>query len=223
MAFHLHSLEVTKTEPSTMETSMKRNIYEKYTIIATYLLVVLFGAFAHAARTYNNSDTTTRSTFLNMEPSRENEMRPHVGLQLGYAEPGKSYDPATQYGIEVGYQPYVPLAAAVELSTFLSDADNADNLRRSTLMAKGTYNFGGDTTIIKHSFLGAAIGPVYDTQGSNREWNLGLKYLAGVDIPLTGNGTTRTKSFSLGATASYMSVANAQDNFLLNGQLKYWF
>lgn len=205
-----------------MENYMKKNIYEKYTILTTFLFVVLFGAFASAAAR-TDTDMSTRSKLFNMEPSSPGQEKPHIGLQFGYAEPGDDYDAAVQYGIEVGYQPYMPLAAALELTSFLTDRDNADNLRRTSLMAKGTYNFGGTTPIIRHSFVGAATGPVYDSEGPNDEWNIGIKVLAGVDFPLSSSGLAKSKTFTLGAAASYLTVFNAQDNFLLNGQLKYWF
>lgn len=205
---------------------MKKNTYEKYTIAATYLAVILFGAFAHGApaRDINNdgySDSTSKYSLFNMQATDKSQRKPHIGLQLGAVNPEYT-DPATEFGIEVGYQPYIPLAAAIELSTFSSD-DNAGDFRRTNLMAKGTYNFGGSTPIIRHSFIGAAIGPIYDSYADDNELNAGVKFLAGFDFPLTGNRTTRVKSFSLGAAANYLVVANAQDNFLVNGQLKYWF
>lgn len=199
---------------------MKKNIYEKYTILATYAFIVMFSSIAYSA---TRSDSTTRGSLWNMEPSPAELRKPHIGVQVGYAEPERNgYSGATQLGVEMGYQPYLPLGAAIELTTFSSDKEVSD-FRRTNLMAKGTYNFGGSTPIIKHSFVGAAAGPVYDSEGGDEELNLGVKFLAGFDFPLTGSQTTRTNSFTLGAAANYLVVANAQDNFLVNGQLKYWF
>lgn len=169
-----------------------------------------------------NDAATTQGTFPELKPAAESELKPHFGIQVGYAEPGDDYDAAAQYGIEFGYQPYVPFALGVELNSFLSDKDDSDNMRRTTAMAKGTYNFGGSIPVLRHSFVGLGLGAAFDTE-DNDETNLAVKYLAGVDVPLTGNGLVRSKSFSLGATVSYLTVVNAQDNFALNGQMKYWF
>jgi hypothetical protein len=205
---------------------MKKNIFEKYAIIASYLFVVLFGVMGSAAdrnRDGVRDGTTSRSTMFNMEPTREDQRKPHIGLQLGYVNPQQGgYNSASQYGLEVGYQPYVPLAAALELSSFSSGREGG-SLRRTDLMAKGTYNFGGETPVIRYSFIGAALGPVYDSEAGQNELNLGVKFLAGFDIPLNRAGVTRSKTFTLGATANYLAVANAQDNIVVNGQLKYWF
>lgn len=186
--------------------------------IMIFSTLVLMGLTAQAAP----NDATTQGTFPEVKPAAPTELKPHLGVQVGYAEPGDDHDGAVQYGVELGYQPYIPFALALEVNSFLTDRDNEDNLRRTTTIAKGTYNFGGPTPIIRHSFVGLGVGAVIDTVGED-ETNLGIKYLAGVDFPLTGSGLVRSRSFTLGATASYLTVIDAQDTFALNGQLKYWF
>ncbi len=174
--------------------------------------------FSHTG--WSAPDSSVSATFPKLQRASADQMRPHIGLQLGYAEPNTSFDGTVNYGIEVGFQPYVPLAAAVELSTFDTGTDG--DFRRTQLMAKGTYNFGGPFPIIKHSFVGAAVGSVFDVSAES-ETNMGIKFLAGVDVPLTRNNVSRSNSFSLGAAANYLTVFNAADSFLINGQLKYWF
>ncbi|MES2770356.1 MAG: hypothetical protein V4596_14530 [Bdellovibrionota bacterium] len=189
-------------------------------LLAFLALLLIFSVDSKAAT--DSEATTTQSTFPKVQAADESQFKPHLGVQAGYAEPGDNHDGAAQYGVEFGYQPIIPIGVALEASTFLTDRDNEDNLRRTTLIGKATYNFGGNTPVIKHSFVGLGIGGVLDTEGED-ETNLGVKYLAGVDFPLTGSGMVRSKSFTLGATASYLTVVNAQDTFALNGQLKYWF
>lgn len=168
------------------------------------------------------TEGTTQGTFPEPQKATEGTYKPHIGLQLGYAEPGEDRDGAMNYGFEFGYQPYIPLATALEITHFDSDRDNQDNLQRTTVMAKSTYNFGGPDPIVRYSYVGAGIGAVMDTEGEN-ETNLGIKLLLGADFPLASSGLIHSKSFTLGANVSYLSVVNAQDNFALNGQMKYWF
>ncbi len=182
--------------------------------------VMLFGVTTQAQPA--GTDTRTSAEFEQVRTAEGNELKPHIGLQLGYAEPGDDHDAAAQYGIEVGYQPYIPFGLALEVSSFETDRDNQENLRRTTAIAKATYNFGGTAPLVRYSFVGAGMGAAMDSKGED-ETNVGFKWLAGFDIPLNRSGVTTRQTFTLGATASYLSVLNAQDTFALNGQVKYWF
>lgn len=187
-----------------------------------FMFLGLMLIFSINAKAQSDADNTTSSTFPAVQPAAENSMKPHIGLQVGYADSGNTYDGATNYGLEVGYQPYIPLGAAIEVTNFTNDGDDGTDLERTTAMAKGTYNFGGVIPVIRNSFAGIGLGAVIDSAGAN-ETNFGAKALVGADFPLTGNGLTRAKSFSLGAVASYLSVVDAEDTLAINGQLKYWF
>lgn len=193
-----------------METRIKQ-------ITLAFAAVSFVSLAAHSAA---NSGTTS-TTLPKLQKSTQGELKPHVGIQIGHADSGSSYGGATSYGVEVGYQPYVPLAAALELQNFSNDGAG-NKLDRTSLMAKGTYNFGGNLPILRNTFVGAGLGPIFDTAGAD-ETNVGAKVLAGLDFPLTASGMTQEKSFSLGATAQYLAVMNASNSFIVNAQLKYWF
>jgi hypothetical protein len=195
-------------------------MYMKIRIQQTILAFASVSFLSFAAHSAANSGTTS-GTLPSLQKSTRSELRPHVGIQIGHADSGSTYGGATSYGLEVGYQPYIPLAAALELQNFSNDG-TGNKLDRTSLMAKGTYNFGGTIPIIRNSFVGAALGPVFDTAGTDST-NVGAKVLAGLDFPLTASGLTQEKSFSLGATAQYLAVLRADDSFIVNAQLKYWF
>jgi hypothetical protein len=224
------AIDITRTE-----TPQKKGDYmEKHTFISNreITLGILFSLLAFLglmalnstafAQSTPASPSTSRSVVPEARDATTDQFKPHIGVSLGYAEPESGYDGTTQYGIELGYQPYIPFGAALEVSSFRSDRANADDLRRTTAVLKGTLNFGGDTPFIRHSYIGAGLGAVIDSAGDS-ETNLGLKFLAGFDIPINRTGVTSRKTFTVGATASYLSVLDAQDNYGLNGQVKYWF
>lgn len=159
------------------------------------------------------------------EPMRANSMaeqKPSLGIRTGIANIEGSDEQAWEYGIEAGYQPYVPISLAVELSGYVQESDGPDpGMTRTKLLGKGLYNFGGTIPVIRHSYLGAGIGPVYDNLDNEQDLNIGLAPIAGFDIPLSRKPN---KYFSLGANVAYLFVTgNNADAFSANGAVKYWF
>jgi hypothetical protein len=162
--------------------------------------------------------TQTGPTFpLLKEVHNNEERRIHVGLNLGINNPEGSRSSTPELGMEVGYQPVIPFGLSLELSTSRFDNDDDEFSRRTTVLGKGTYNFGGDTPVIRYSYLGLGAGPVFLSDGTE----LGVAPLLGFDIPLYGE-TDHT--YSLGFMAKYLFVTSKDpDSLITSAAVKYWF
>jgi len=182
-------------------------------------LFAVIGTFAFA-----QTSTTTFPAPSAITDS--DQIKPHVGVRLGVADSDSGYRGAAEIGVEAGYQPYIPFGAAVEITNFTAgnSNDGVGDLNRTKVLLRGTYNFGGEREIIRHSYLGLGIGPVFDTVSGSSDTRLGTDLVAGMDFPLTASGSVGRKTFSLGATANYLFVsASGADTFGVNGLVKYWF
>jgi hypothetical protein len=143
------------------------------------------------------------------------EARMHVGINTGINIPEGDHGATPELGIDIGVQPVIPFGVGLELST--SRFDGADNelYRRTTLLARGTYNFGGDTPVIRYSYLGLAAGPVFLHDGTE----LGVAPIMGFDVPITEDHRC-----SLGFIAKYLFVTSDDPNSLMtSAAVKYWF
>lgn len=152
------------------------------------------------------------------------EYKPHAGLLAGYADPEGSYRSGAEYGITVGYQPYIPFGLGLELSTTQNDVTTGPtefDFRRTKLLVQGTYNFGGAIPVISHSYIGLAIGPMLESTTGSDELVFGTMPTLGFDYPIaTNNG----KDITLGLNARYLiSSSGVPDAFGLNAMAKYWF
>ncbi len=184
--------------------------------------LLLYSTLASAAT--ENTGQTSRTFVKPTEPVNQSDWKPHIGAMIGMANPEGNFDSAFQYGIDIGFQPYIPFGAGIEISTGQSDRDNNgrhENLRRTQALARATYNFGGTIPVIRHSYFGGALGPVIDSNSPYEGVHLGVAPLIGFDIPLR---EVTQKSLSLGMNAKYIFVNDAApDTFALNGIVKYWF
>jgi hypothetical protein len=152
------------------------------------------------------------------EPAQGSELKPHVGVLAGVAQPEGSYDTGGEFGIDVGFQPYVPFGFGAELNRYTSAGGRQTTLERTTLFAKATYNLGGDTPVIRYSYFGLGTGPVFESNGTH--W--ALAPVIGFDIPIAQVGDQ--KSISLGATAKYAFISgDATDALSAQAIMKYWY
>lgn len=176
-------------------------------------VAVIFAVHANAA------EQTGASTFPKPTAVEERSgYRPHVGVKVGVSNPEGSYNTAPEFGLDVGYQPYVPFGLGLGVTTSKNTAQGQQHdLERTTVLARGTYNFGGTTPVIKNSWVGVAAGPVFKYNGTD----LGVAPIIGFDIPLK----EATASYlSLGADAKYLAVGGDEaDALSVNGTVKYWF
>jgi hypothetical protein len=199
-----------------------KNIKNILTILIAVSAVTLFSDTSYAAP---DNEGTTHGTFV--KPSKdmgESDWKPHVGVILGMSNPEGNYDSAVNYGIDIGFQPYIPFGAGLEISSGQSDRDangRHEKMRRTLALARGTYNFGGDLPVIRHGYVGALLGPTIDNGSSYDGVHLGLGPVLGFDIPLREE---TQQALSLGLNAKYLFVNDAApDMFALNGVVKYWF
>lgn len=194
-------------------------------ILRMLLSVTAFLMFSTLASAAPANTGQTKGTFVKpSQPTDESDWKPHVGAVLGMTNPEGNFDSAVQYGVDIGFQPYIPFGAGIEISTGVSDRTNVgvrEDLRRTLALARGTYNLGGTLPVIRYSYVGGAIGPVIDSNSPYNGVHLGLAPLIGFDIPLRD---VTQKSLSLGMNAKYIFVNDAApDTFALNGIVKYWF
>lgn len=147
------------------------------------------------------------------------ENAPYFGVMGGVSTPEGSYQSGGEYGLEVGYKPFNPIGAAIEVShTDLKNTQTTSNLARTDVLFKATYTLGGAIPVIRDSYLGVGIGPIFKPDGTG----FGSAPLLGFDIPLAKN--REEANFSLGANAKYLIVSGSDPNALsVNGVLKYWY
>lgn len=158
------------------------------------------------------------------EVTSRDDWKPHVGLIAGFANPEGRFQAAAEYGLDIGFQPYIPFGLGVELSTSSNERKEGpitEDLTRTKVLARGTYNFGGGIPVISDSYFGLGVGPIFESRAGSDEVHLGLSPIVGFDIPLR----KRARDFmSLGANAKYLiSSGGGPDTLTVAGMLKYWF
>lgn len=163
-----------------------------------------------------NSDEPA-GTFVRPAPTMSlEEKKWHIGALAGANNTSDGNDSNLEYGLDVGFQPYIPFGAGVELSK----TDTGD-LSRVKLLARGTYNFGGTIPFVRHSYVGIVAGAVNDSNTDNDGTWLASGPVAGFDIPIREFGQ---RAMSLGAQAQYVAVeGSSPDSFLVNGAMKFWY
>lgn len=145
----------------------------------------------------------------------KNEYKIHMGLQAGMSNPNGDIDSSPEYGINIGFQPYIPFGLGAEITT--TEVDNTD-IQKTNLLARGTYNFGGDIPVLRSSYVGVLTGPMFHSGGGDTQWSVGPT--AGFDIPLQDKSSD---FLSLGLSAKYLYTTEVQDSFSAGLALKYWY
>ncbi|MBC7742530.1 MAG: hypothetical protein H7061_10045 [Bdellovibrionaceae bacterium] len=159
-----------------------------------------------------------RSTFPHPKKViARSQYKPHVAILVGNNTPEGSGTVSPEFGVDVGYQPYVPFGLGVELMR--TEVDTGSGRRdRNTVLTKGTYHFGGDIPVLRDSYVGAGLGVAFNPSNTSV---LGGP-LAGFDIPVTTINNDAV--LSLGALAKYNFVGNNEvDAAALNAVVKYWY
>lgn len=152
---------------------------------------------------------------------RVGQGKPSVGLMLGMANAEGPFEGGLHYGVEASFQFHVPYSAIIELSGHTADRSTSEpGITRTKLLGKVMYNFAGTTPVIRYSYAGVGLGPVYDNVGDVKRWNVGLAPQIGFDIPL-GDPASQ---FSLGANLAILLVSGgAPSSTSAAGVAKYWF
>ncbi len=139
----------------------------------------------------------------------------HMGLTAGMTNPNGDAESSAEYGINVGFQPYIPFGLGAEVTT--SELDDSD-IQRTNVLARATYNFGGDIPVLRSSYVGILTGPMFQSEDGDTEFSVGPT--AGFDIPLQEKSSD---FLSLGLTAKYLYTTDVQDSFSAGLALKYWY
>ncbi len=148
---------------------------------------------------------------------------PWVGIRAGVADlDGNQYGTSGEYGAEVGFEPTSNLGIAMEYAFYNTDPGGVTpEYRRSKLLLRTQLNFGGSMAFVRDSYVGAGLGPVWDTVNGSTATEFGIAPIIGFDIPVPN----RKSAITIGANANYLFVGNTDvpDVFAVNGALKYWF
>lgn len=96
-------------------------------------------------------------------------------------------------------------------------SSSGENLDRTSVLARGTYNFGGTIPVIRESYVGLGLGPIIKASGTD----MAYVPMLGFDIPLSDE---YNQTISLGALAKYNIIDGSdQDAGSLDAGIKYWF
>ena len=164
---------------------------------------------------YSQTETSGPTLPMVKEVHNQEESRMHMGVNFGINNPEGSRGATPEFGVDLGLQPLIPFGFGVELNTSRFVRSDDESYKRTSLLARGTYNFGGDIPVIRYSYFGLATGPIFIEEGTR----LGIAPLMGFDIPITEDRST-----SLGFMTKFLFVTgNAPDSLMTSAALKYWF
>lgn len=167
-------------------------------------------------------DSTSSSTFPRGQDVSLTEMAPHIGVQLGLATPEGDAQSSPIVTIEGGFQPYIPFAIGGELGFFESKIRDSGGVLVSQnnvdVMLRGSYNFGGKITLIKHSYVGLGLGAIAADKVRGF-----VAPIVGFDAPAWTVEGDSSGYFTLGANAKYAAIFDDNDNLIVSGALKYWY
>lgn len=152
-------------------------------------------------------------------PKEKMSASPHLGLLGGVSDvPGDHT--AGLVGLDLGFR-VVGTPALFGLN--LSIAGPGEDERRSSLLLKAAYLFGGSTPLIRSSYIGLNLGGVQDmidigpfVDEHNTYFAIGP--ILGFDVPFAQHWT-------VGAEAKYLAnfTDAADDTFSVAGSIKYWY
>lgn len=161
-----------------------------------------------------NAASVESRTFPEPRKADSNEFQTHIGVVGGVVNTNNSSGNDADYGLDIGYQPFVPYSLGLEATFSKSDDTAGNDEDRTSLLAKGTYNFGGDTPVIRNSYAGVALGTILRPDNSY----LAGGPMVGFDIPVAD------RKWTLGANAKYLFVDGVEpDATVVNAAVKYWF
>lgn len=188
-----------------------------YKFVIPFVFTLTIATLSHG----QNDDSSGSSVYPKVRPvETRSDFKPHVGLLAGVISPEGSYDSGSELGVDIGFQPYIPFATGLEIAYSRAENRNeVDDLNRTTVLAKVSYNFGGDMVVIKDSYAGLGLGAAVTSDTSR--W---------VSAPILGFDITvreleqENQKVSLGAMAKYAIYEGSDaDTFSINGLVKYWF
>jgi len=200
--------------------NLKQQMFNKVSLFTISTLLITTPSFSFA-----NTEGAQLSSIIAQQRPIENrsEYKPHIGVLTGIATPEGNYQSSAEYGVTMGYQPYIPFSIGAEFShskNNVSSGSDVADLDRTKLLINGAYNFGGTIPVISKSYIGLAVGPMLESTNSTDRIVVGTMPNAGFDIPFK----IKDNSLSLGLNARYLiSSSGASNTFSMNAMAKYWF
>ena len=187
------------------------------TIIALAVLTSSVATYAQMSKSEKaNLENKLEGTLPEPHSVANNGMyKIHMGLMTGVTNPNGDAESSPEFGINVGFQPYVPFGVGAEVTT--SELNNS-NVQKTNLLVRGTYNLGGNIPVLRSSYLGVLTGPMFQSEDGDTEFSVGPT--VGFDIPLQEKANDY---LSLGLSAKYLYTTDVQDSFAANLALKYWY
>jgi hypothetical protein len=187
----------------------------KKTSLLTAVVLTFAAGLAGAAAGGTTTRGETNSTFPKTTEATRDQYRPHVGLMAGVATPEGDFRAGPEYGVDVGFQPIIPFSLGAELTVAHNRADSGDTLNRTILMAHAAYNFGGDIIVLRDSYVGLGLGPVFRSDGTD----VATAPMVGFDIPVLADANN---IWSVGAQAKLLAVSGGNnDATTLAAMVKY--
>lgn len=191
----------------------------KISSLVTKLVVILasctfFSLSAIAADDYGSSSMRKPNMFTS-------EYKPHVGLLAGAVMPEDSdADDESNLGLDIGYAPTKEnFTLGLEYGFSQVGSGDAEEDIHTALLKAG-YSFGGDTTLIKHSWVALGVGALITDDDSLAV----AAPMIGFDIPVSD---IDKEYVTLGANARYNFVEEQgdleNDSLTVNGAVKYWY
>lgn len=180
------------------------------------LLALMTGSFAAYSQMDEPMESRLEANMPDMGAGSLSEMKWSAGVTSGVNSPKGPSTTSAEYGLIVGFQPVSFITSGIEANTTRLDNDN--DIRQTTALIRTAYNIGGDIPVLRNSFVGAGVGPVFI---SNKVRWAGAP-LVGFDIPLN----QRSNDYlSLGLEAKYLFITDTDvpDLFASALALKYWF
>jgi hypothetical protein len=156
----------------------------------------------------------------------------HVGVVGGYVDPNGELKGSVGYGVDLGFQPVIPFGIGLQALFYNASTDitgGRAGIKRTEVMARLSYNLGGETPIIRNSYLGVKFGavftkPYFEPTGAgsidgDNYTRFGIAPAIGFDIPFA-------RGWTAGLDASYLFVVGPekqQDTVQVLAAVKYWF
>jgi hypothetical protein len=182
-----------------------------------FALLCLVGCLTSSFAAQEHKPESTRIFPLPKPVVEKENYKMHVGLLTGINIPEGRRGATPEIGVDIGYQPFIPYGLGLELSTSRFDAADDEMHKRVTMLAKGSYNFGGDLPVIRYSYVGLAGGAVFLHKGPE----MGIAPTMGFDIPL---GPEIHDAMTLGFYTKYLVVSGGQpDSLMTSAAFKFWY
>ena len=178
------------------------------------LAVVVLSGSISAFGQYDSTEGRMEETLPEAKVEEDTNYKWNIGLISGVNSPEGDVTSSVEYGVTTNFEPVKHLGLGVDVNT--SELDDANQNQRTFVQFKTAYVVGGDTPVLKNTYVGVVGGPIFED--NKVHWGYGP--LAGMDFPLS----SRSHDYmSLGLTAKYLINQDTPDSLSAGAAIKYWF